>query len=164
MRRVTRSRIRYQVGAPRRYVARVERNIEAHPNAQLARRAWAAISRGDAKVLRDCLTDDAVWRATAQRTPWAGVHRGPDAVVDFLARVGEASDFFQAELVDVLVSEARVLCVFHASFRRAGRVAELDYLMLGRIEDGRFAELWTAPLDPATIESFWRGQQVDLRR
>lgn len=142
----------------------MSRTLEDHPNALLARRAWDAISRGDAKALHDCLTDDVVWRATAQRTPWAGVHRGPDAVVDFLARVGEVSDFFQAELVDVLVSDARVLFVFHASFRRAGRVAELDYLLLGRVEGGRFAEMWTAPLDPATIESFWAGQQVDVAR
>lgn len=84
--------------------------------------------------------------------------------MDLLARVGEASDFFQAELVDVLVSGARVLFVFHASFRRAGRVAELDYLLLARVEQGRFAELWTAPLDPATMESFWAGQNVELRR
>lgn len=135
-------------------------SVSEHPNAQLAWRAWDAISRGDAKALHDCLTDDVVWRATAKGTPWAGVHRGPDAVVDFLARVGESSDFFQAALVDVLVSEERVLFVFHASFRRSGRVAELDYLLLGRVAGGRFAELWTAPLDPAVIEAFWAGQKV----
>jgi ketosteroid isomerase-like protein len=142
---------------------RMIRSIDEHPNALLARRAWDAISRGDAKAVRACLADDVVWRATAQRTPWGGVHRGPDAVVDLLARVGEASDFFQAELVDVLASDARVLFVFHASFRRAGRVAELDYLLLARVEQDRFAEMWTAPLDPATIETFWAGQQVELR-
>lgn len=131
-----------------------------HPNVELARRAWDAISRGDAESLRATLSDDVVWRATARNTPWAGVYRGPDAVVDMLARVGEVSDFFTAALLDVLVSDERALFVFHATFRRRGRIAELDYLLLGRVRDGRFAELWTAPLDPATIESFWSGQQI----
>ena len=36
-----------------------------------------------------------------------------------------------------------------------GRVAELDYLLLGRVVDGRFSELWTAPLDPGAIEHLW---------
>jgi hypothetical protein len=26
---------------------------------------------------------------------------------------------------------------------------------MGRVRDGRFAELWTVPLDPETIERFW---------
>jgi ketosteroid isomerase-like protein len=129
-------------------------------NVELARRAWDAISRGDSEALRDTMTPDIVWRATARGTPWSGVHKGQDAVVDFLARVGEVSDFFQAQLVDVLASADRVLWVFHASFRRGGRVAELDYLLLGRTRDGRLAEIWTAPLDPETIERFWSKPAV----
>ncbi|MBS1105223.1 MAG: hypothetical protein H6Q91_725 [Deltaproteobacteria bacterium] len=134
--------------------------VTEHPNAQLARRAWDAISQGDAPALRATMNEDVVWRATARGTPWAGTHEGPDAVVDFLARVGEASEVFDARLVDVLVSDERVLFVFHTSLRRGGRVAELDYLLLGRVQDGRFSEMWTAPLDPVAIESFWAGQRV----
>ena len=129
--------------------------MSEHPNAQLARRAWEAISRGDADALLDVLLPDVVWHATARGTPWFAPHRGADSVVDYLARVGEASDFFQATLADVLASDERVLLIFHASFRRRGRVAELDYLLLARIRDGRVAEMWTTPLDPATIEAFW---------
>jgi ketosteroid isomerase-like protein len=132
----------------------------AAANVALAHRAWDAISRGDAAALRETLTSDVVWRATARNTPWAGVHRGPDAVVDLLARVGEASDFFSAELADVLASEERLLFVFHMTLRRKGRIAQLDYLLLARVRDGRMAEMWTAPLDPATIESFWSGQTL----
>jgi len=131
-----------------------------HPNAQLARRAWDAISNGDAAALRDTMNEEVVWRATTLRTPWAGTHQGPAAIVDFLARVGEATEVFDASLVDVLVSDERVLFVFHLSLRRDGRVAELDYLLLGRVRGGRFSELWTVPLDPATIESFWAGQRI----
>lgn len=126
-----------------------------HPNAQLARRAWESISRGDADGLLAVMDPDVVWHATARGTPWFGVHRGAESVVDYLARVGEVSDFFEATLADVLASDDRVLLVFHASFRRDGRVAELDYLLLARIVDARVVEMWTTPLDPATIEAFW---------
>jgi len=126
-----------------------------HPNAQIARRAWEAISHGDVDTLLEVLDPAVVWHATARGTPWFGTHRGAEAVVDYLARVGEASEFFEATLADVLASDERVLLVFHASFRRRGRLAELDYQLLGRFENGRVAEMWTTPLDPATIEAFW---------
>lgn len=129
--------------------------MSENPNVQIARAAWEAISRGDAEALLEVLDPDVVWHATARGTPWYGTHRGADSVVDYLARVGEASEFFQATLVDVLASEERVLLVFHASFRRRGRVAELDYLLLGRMASGRVCEMWTTPLDPGTIEAFW---------
>ena len=131
-----------------------------HPNIALARRAWDASSRGDADALRDTMNADIVWHATARGTPWAGTHKGRDAVVDFLARVGEVSEVFHASLVDVLASDERALLLFHVSLRRCGRVAELDYLLLGRVRDGRFSEMWTTPLDPTTIESFWAGQKL----
>jgi hypothetical protein len=73
------------------------------------------------------------------------------------ARVSEG---FKARLVDILVSDERVLFVFHMSLRRRGRVAEVDYVMLGTLRDGLFSEMWTTPLDPATIENFWAGQRV----
>jgi ketosteroid isomerase-like protein len=134
--------------------------MSEHPNAQLARHAWEAISRGDVDALLSLLDPEVVWHATARGTPWFGVHRGAESVVDYLARVGEVSDFFEATLADVLASDDRALLVFHASFRRDGRVADLDYLLLGRIAKGRVVEMWTTPLDPATIEQFWAKQRA----
>src|SRR5262245_10524234 len=116
--------------------------MSEHPHVQLARRAWEAISRGDVETLLEALDPDVVWHATARGTPWFGTHRGAESVVDYLARVGEASEFFEATLADVLASDERVLLVFHAAFRRHGRTAELDYLLLARIQNGRVTEMW----------------------
>jgi ketosteroid isomerase-like protein len=129
--------------------------VSEHPNAAVARAAWDALSRGDSESLRGLLAPDLVWHATARRTPWAGEHRGPDAIVDFLARVGEVTDEFHATLRDVLASEERVLVVFHVGIAIGARRTELDYLLLGRIEKGRFAEIWTLPMEPDAIEAFW---------
>lgn len=132
-----------------------------HPNARLARSAWDAIARGDADTLMTLLAPDLVWHATARGTPWMGEHRGAERILDFLARVGEATDVFDAQLVDVLVSDARVMVLFHVRLGVGARSAELDYLLLARVEDGRFAEVWTTPLDPAAIESFWAWPRAD---
>ena len=133
------------------YAARVPE----HPHAAMARRAWDALSRGDSEALRALLAPDVLWHATARRTPWTGGHRGPDAILDFLARVGEVADEFRARMVDLLVSEERVLIAFHVQIRVGSRRVELDYLLLGRVAKGRFAEIWTLPLDPDAIEAFW---------
>lgn len=137
--------------AARVYAARVS----GHPNAALARAAWDAISQGDAPGLRSLLSSDLVWHATAQGTPWSGEHRGQDEILDFLARIGEVTEVFHASLLDILASDARALVVFQVEIELGGRRVELPYLLLGRVEEGRFAEIWTVPLDPEAIAKFW---------
>lgn len=127
-----------------------------HRNARLARRAWDAIAHGDAEALRVLLAPDLVWRATAPGTPWFGVHHGTDTAIDMLARVGEATDVFDADLVDVLASDERVLVLFRVRIRVGARQVELDYLLLGRVVGERIVEVWTAALEPALLAAFWR--------
>jgi ketosteroid isomerase-like protein len=126
-----------------------------HPNAQLARRAWDAIARGDADALRPLLAPDMIWRATARGTPWAGVHQGGDAAIEMLARVGEATDVFDAELVDVLASDERVSVLFRVHIAIGGRDVVVDYLLLARVAGEQFREVWTAALEPQKLEAFW---------
>jgi len=127
-----------------------------HPNAKIARRAWDAIARGDAAELREILAPDLVWQATARGTPWAGVHQGAEAAIDMLARIGEHTDLFEADLIDVLASDERALVVFRMRIGIGSRRIEVDYLLLGRIAGGRVVEVWSAPLEPGAIESFWK--------
>lgn len=131
-----------------------------HPNAQLARRLWDAIARGDAAGVRASLAPDLVWRATARGTPWSGVHQGADAAIDMLARVGEATDVFDADVVDVLASDERVAILFRVHIAIGPRQVDLEYLMLGRVAGGVIQEVLTAPLEPAVIEAFWQGRAL----
>ncbi len=123
-------------------------------NAELAERAWNAVSRADADTLSELLAPDIVWHATGN-TPWRGEHRGLAAILDYLASVGELTEVFDANLTDVLSSESRVLIVFHVKVERAGRKVEIDYLVLARIEGGRATEVWTSPLDPDALARFF---------
>ncbi len=127
-----------------------------HPNAQLARRLWDAIARGDADGVRTVLAPDLVWRATARGAPWSGEHQGVDTAIDMLARIGEATDVFDADLVDVLASDERVVILFRVHLAIGPRQLDLDYLMLGRVAGGAIRDVLTAPLDPEAIEAFWQ--------
>lgn len=131
--------------------------MSEHPNAQLARAAWRAVSGGDVDALERILAPDVVWHATA-RAPWQGDHAGPEAVSNFLARIGELMQVFDARLDDVLVSADRVAMVFHVRVQVASRTIEIDYLLLARVKGGRAAEIWTLPLDPAALAAFF-GQR-----
>lgn len=121
---------------------------------ELAWRAWSAVADADIDSLRELWSEKIVWHATG-RNPWAGIYEGPDAVLDYLAHVGESVDVFNARLDDVLSSENRMCLVFHVHTERSNRTLDLDYSLLARLENGKVAEVWTSPLDPSSLERFW---------
>ena len=125
-----------------------------HPNGQIARAAWQAVSAGDVDALERILAPDVVWHATA-RAPWRGTHVGPQAVSEFLAQIGDLMEVFDARLDDVLVSEERVSMIFHVHAQVGLSAIEIDYLLLARVQSGRAAEIWTLPLDPAALAAFF---------
>ncbi len=126
-------------------------------NFDLAHSAWEAVSHGDVESLQKLWDEGIVWHATARGTPWAGDHRGRDVVLDFLARIGESVEIFDARLDDVLASEQRLALLIHVSALREDHKLEVDYQLLARVHRGLVAEIWTAPLDPRALEAFWQA-------
>ena len=131
-----------------------------HPNRIIAERAWEAVATSDVASLQELWAPDIVWHVTA-RNPWTGDHVGTDAVLDYLAEVGEAGEAYDAGLVDVLVSDDRVLLVCTVNARRSGRTVDTQQCMLARIADGKIAEVWTLPLEPAVLAGFWRESKPE---
>jgi ketosteroid isomerase-like protein len=127
-----------------------------HPNIEIAERAWGAVANSDVDALARLWAPDIVWHVTSAN-PWSGDHVGPEAVLDYLASVGEAGEAYDANLEDVLVSDDRVLIVTRVTARRRGRSIDTQQCMLARIEDGRIAEVWTLALDPAAFAGFWES-------
>ena len=132
----------------------IESDMSTEKNQELAWRAWRAVAMADIEVLHEIWSEKIIWHATG-RNPWAGRYEGPDAVLGYLAQVGEAVDVFDTRLDDVLTSDNRICLVFHVHTERGNRSLDLDYFLLARLEDGRVAEVWTSPLDPAVLERFW---------
>ena len=76
-------------------------------------------------------------------------------MLDYLGRVGEAADVYEADLTDLLVSEERAATVMQVSARRGDRRLEVQFVILYRIAGGKIAEVWSTPLDPHATDVFW---------
>jgi ketosteroid isomerase-like protein len=121
---------------------------------KVATRAWEAVSKGDVSALESVYAENMVWHVSG-RGPQSGDHRGRDAVLAYLASVGENVERFDASLEDVLVGDERLAFVMRARGERKGRSLEATYVLLVRIENGRVAELWSTALDQYAVDAFW---------
>ena len=126
-----------------------------HPNLEIAQRAWEAVAASDVPSLESLWAPEIVWHVTGDN-PWSGDHVGRDAVLDYLAGVGEAGEAYDTKVLDMLASDERVLIVCDVRARRAGRSVDTQQCMLARIQDEKIAEVWTMPLDPRAFVGFWR--------
>jgi ketosteroid isomerase-like protein len=125
-----------------------------HPHAKLARIAWEAVAHSDTETLVRICREDLVWHA-AGLGPRAGDYRGLEAVLDYLATLGEDTDRFDLRFEDVLVGEGRVAVLFHLSGQRGPKRIDSDYFLLFRIEQEHLAEIWAVPFDQLGIDEFW---------
>jgi hypothetical protein len=129
--------------------------MDQHPNAALIEKSWQAAASSDVETLLDIWSPDIVWHVTGNN-PWRGDHVGPEAILEYLAQVGESGDSYDAILEDVMASDGRGALVYRVKTRRRGVSLEVSYVLLARIADGRVAEVWTLALDPARVDEFWK--------
>ena len=129
--------------------------MPAAENERLVRRMFDAFSRGDVFALRGLFASDAVWTVPGDGA-MAGVYRGPEAILRFLARLPKETDgTYRSRLVDVLASDERVAALYRASGARGERTLDLDQVLLFRLEDGAVRDVLALPSDPAVFEEFW---------
>ncbi len=125
-----------------------------HPNAEIARAAWEAVAHGDAQALAKAFSPDVVWHASG-RGPRSGAFAGLDAVLEYLAEIGDAAQRFDMRLDDVLVSENRAMVLFSVEGQRRGRRLVTDFIVLFQIEAGLVVEAWAVPRDQHAVDEFW---------
>ncbi len=129
--------------------------LTEHPHALLLRQAWQAAAQSDVATLKELWAEDIVWHVTAE-TPWRGDHVGHEAVLEYLAQVGESGQTYNTELKDVLVGNGYAALVCSVSTKRGNRLLEFDQVLLGRFEERRIAEVWALPIEPQAVGDFWR--------
>jgi len=128
--------------------------IENHPNAVLARELWSATAEGDADALRRLFADDIVW-TTFGTNPLAGQIQGPEAILSYLATVGEEADDLCSTLKSLYVNDEGAVIFFHISAIRGERKLEVDVLLLFRLENGRAVSALMIPADQDANDAFW---------
>ena len=125
-----------------------------HPHAKLARTAWEAAAHGDRDTLAKLCSPEMVWHASG-RGSRSGDYRGIEAVLDYLATLGEAAERFDSHFEDVLVGDDLVAVLFHVTGRRHGRVLDTDFILLFRVDGSVLAEVWAVPRDQYAVDEFW---------
>jgi len=127
----------------------------AHPNEDLVREGFAAFGRGDVDTLRKQLFTDVRWHIPG-RNPFAGDYEGPDQVLQFFARIFEATGgTFSAELHDVLANDERAVALYTARGERAGKQLNDNMVNTYHFRDGKFSEIWTQTTDQYAQDEFW---------
>lgn len=125
-----------------------------HPHAKLARTAWEAAAHGDRDTLAKLCSPDMIWHASG-RGPRSGDYQGIEAVLDYLATLGEAAERFDSHFEDVLVGDDLVAVLFHVTGRRRGRVLDTDFILLFRVDGSVLSEVWAVPRDQYAVDEFW---------
>lgn len=126
-------------------------------NATIARMVWDATSRGDASGLRELLSPDVTWHSYSSGV-LSGVFKGPDGVVDLLARTGELVDGLRSELIDVFASASGAVIHYRVSAVRGLQSLETEVLLRMRIEQRRIVDVFTLSKDAERSDSFWLAQ------
>jgi len=128
--------------------------MAAELNRGIARRLWDAIANADEAQLRAVIASKAVWRMYG-RSPLAGTHTGIDAIIGFLARVGELADELESSLIEIFSNDRGAVIRYSIHARRGERLLDTEHLFMIRIQETRIVEAVFAPLDQALYDEFW---------
>ncbi len=121
---------------------------------QLGRKAYAAFSRGDLEGMLALCADDVVFTVPA-RVTFAGAYS--KATFPFMiGKVMElSSGTFREEIVDILVSEQRVLAYLDHRLERNGKICQYYTSHMWTVKDGKFTSWRELPDNVAEFESVW---------
>lgn len=116
--------------------------------------AW---QEGDVVALLDAYADDVVFHYFGA-SDLAGDHVGKDAAVGAMLQASTRSTRTLVEVVDLLVGDRLGAIVAIERFERDGTTAEVQRVLLYRVESDRFAECWLYDTDQPLIDRFWAPQ------
>ena len=125
-----------------------------HPNAVMVRRSFEAWNSGDLDVIREYVTDDAVYHF-AGNNAMSGAYRGRDAVMDAIARDIQGWGP-HAEVETILGSDDHVIVFCQVTSERDGKT--LDVVLAQAITfnaEGKVTEAWFLPNDQRAFDQFW---------
>jgi len=131
--------------------------VRVDSNLEIAHRLWDGIAQGDAPRRRAGLAESCVWRMGG-RSPLAGTYVGIEAVLDFMARVGELTDELQSAMLDVYTGAEGGVIRYAVHARRGDQELDTEQLFLFRVEGNRIVAGVLANVDPVAYDRFFLPQ------
>jgi ketosteroid isomerase-like protein len=128
-----------------------------HPNVQLMEKVYAAFGSGDVETAGSYWTEDAVHHYPGT-SPLAGDHKGLEETTAFANKMFELTNGnIQMEVREIGASDNHAFALLHTRYERKGRVLEMRFVNVARIEGDKIAEFWTYPDDVYAIDEFWNS-------
>ena len=126
-----------------------------HPNAQLARKGYAAFAAGDLDTIRAMFHPDIVWH-TGGKSPLAGDYKGIDEVFGFFGRIlQETGGQFFNEVHDAIANDEHTIVLVTQTAERNGRKLSLRAVNVEHVTDGKVTESWFFYEDQGAADEFW---------
>lgn len=126
-----------------------------HPNVGRTREVFDAFLRRDGVVVGRLIDEDTVWRVPGT-SPMAGEYRGRREIFDFLRLTGRLTEgTYRADLRYVVGDGQYVIAMYRATGQRAGRLLDIDQLLLFRYRGEVWAEVLAVPTDQHAFDAFW---------
>ncbi len=116
--------------------------------------AWR---NGDVVELLDTYADDVVFHYFGA-SDLAGDHVGKEAAVAAMLEASTRSARTLVEVVDVLSGDHLGAIVAVERFERGDDIAEVQRVLLYRVEGDHFVECWLYDSDQPQIDRFWTAQ------
>jgi len=112
--------------------------------------AWLA---GDRQAMLASYHDDFTLHYFG-RNPLAGIHRGKPAALAILAEVTRRSNRKLSGIVAVLAGPERGALLVREIFRRDGKTAEVERLLVYAVRDELLWQCWVYDQDQALVDAF----------
>ena len=125
-------------------------------DAEVVRRAYAALAADDMHELEQCFAHDAVWHEPGSNV-YSGVLVGWPEIRDaFLALQGPLSHgTLRTELVDIAVAEKYVVAVHRLTGEHHGLTLDSTSYDIVAVARGRIQEVWATHSKQSEVDAFW---------
>jgi len=125
-----------------------------HPNRVLSQKLWESVAVGDASGIREVLAPNIRWQ-TRNEGDLSGVFEGVDAVLDYMASVGERVDKLRSDLLGIFVNDDGAVIWYTVEANRGAQELRVEHVLVLEIEENRFVRATTVPNDQSQSNSFW---------
>lgn len=124
-----------------------------HPNAQIARTAMDAFSKGDLESFAAALDEGVVWHAPGNNR-WAGERRGKGETLERFRQQGEAGVRITFDDIhDVLGSDDHAVALLTIRFTDGDRTETSPSIFVMHVRDGKLVEFWATNERQAEIDA-----------